>query len=129
MARTPDQQAAYERMMGDAQTVADQQARRNEGVEPDTDPAGPWVDIVFVDGDDYDAAVDAANDAGGSIDAVAEYLSQWDYGTETDDAHTRDTAPWGAADTLHPVTVDGLDYVLTVNHRIGYYSLNRRPLS
>jgi len=93
----------------------------------DTD--GPWVSIVFVDGDDYEAAVDAANDDGGSVEAVAAYLSQWDYGDETDAAQTRDSAPWGSADTLHTVTAGGTAYVLSVNHSMGYYALQRRPLS
>lgn len=89
---------------------------------------GPWVSIVFVDGDDYDTAVDEANNNGGSTDAVVEYLSQWDMGEETDGAQTRDVAPWGAGDTLHSVTHGGISYVLGINHHMGYYSLNRRPL-
>lgn len=93
------------------------------------DTSGPWVDVVFADGEDYDACMDDANNNGGSTEAVAAHLAQWDYGTETDDAHTRDAAPWGKADTLHAVTVDGQDYVLAVNHPLGYVSLNRRPLA
>lgn len=117
--RERDKQRAY------AQAVAIDDAQ-------DADPfdtSGPWVSVVFVDGDDYEAAVDAANDNGGSTDAVAEYLSQWDYGDETDMAQTRDCAPWGNADILHSVNVGGLDYVLSINHHVGYYGLNRRPLA
>lgn len=93
------------------------------------DSAGPWVSIVFADGEDYEAVVDAANENGGSTAAVAEYLAQWDYGTETDYAEVRESAPWGSGDTLHAVTHCGLDYVLSVNHTIGYYGLSRRPLA
>ena len=92
------------------------------------DTSGPWVSIVFLDGDDYETAMDETNDAGGSITALADYLAQWDYGDETDMAHTGDFAP-GSLDTLHEAPSGGLDYVLSINHRLGYVSLNRRPLS
>lgn len=81
-----------------------------------------WVDVVFIDGEDYDEIADMG------IDEMAEYLSQWDYGDETDMAHTRDGQPWGLSDREYPITVGGLDYILAVNHPLGYASLNRRPI-
>jgi hypothetical protein len=91
------------------------------------DVTGEWVDVGFHDGDDYDAAMAASND--GDVDKLAEYLAQWDYGQETDDAHTTDGAQWGSDDFLYDVEVGGLEYVISVNHRVGYVSLNRRPLA
>lgn len=86
------------------------------------DTTGPWVDVVFIDGDEYDEIADLG------IDEMAEYLTQWDQGDETDMAHTRDEAPWGSSDRVYEVSIEGLDYVLTINHSLGYASLNRRPL-
>jgi hypothetical protein len=80
-----------------------------------------WVGVVFMDGDAYDEISDMG------IQEMAEHLAQWDYGTETDDAHTRDEQPWGSSDREYAVTVDGLDYVLAINHPLGYASLNRHP--
>lgn len=94
----------------------------------DTDPAGPWVSIAFLDGDDYAAARDEAEDADDTTQALAEHLAQWESGDEADAAQTRDVAPWGSLDRLHPVTVCGVEYVLAVDDTHGYASLNRRPL-
>lgn len=79
---------------------------------------GPWVDVVFADGDDYSEVQDMG------IEEMTDYLSQWDYGQETDDAHTRDTYSWGNSDHVYMVG----QYVLTANYRLGYASLNRRPM-
>lgn len=93
------------------------------------DTTGPWVDVVFVDGDNYHGDGDELPNVGDmGIEEMAQYLSQWDYGDETDAAHTRDEAPWGSSDRTYNVTVGGLDYVLAVNYPLGYASLNRRPL-
>lgn len=89
----------------------------------DAPKSDPWVDVVFLQGDDYDEIADMG------IDEMAEYMAQWDYGDETDFAHTRDSAPWGSSDREYNVSVGGLDYILAVNHPLGYASLNRRPLS
>jgi hypothetical protein len=80
---------------------------------------GPWVDVVFAqDRDDYEECADMG------IDEMVEHLSQWDYGQETDDAHTCETHPWGSDDRTYKVG----EYVLTINYRLGYVSLNRRPI-
>lgn len=79
---------------------------------------GPWVDVVFADGDDYYDMADMESDE------MAEHLSQWDFGQETDDAHTRETYPWGSSDRVRRIG----EYVLTSNIGLGYASLNRRPM-
>ena len=82
-----------------------------------------WVDVVFVDGDDYDDIADM------NIQDMAEYLAHfWDNGTETDLARTRTGKPWGSSDRTHDVVVGGVSYVLAINTALGYASLNRRPL-
>jgi acetate kinase len=79
---------------------------------------------------DIDAGIMSylARSADMGIDEMAAHLAQWDYGDETDFAHTRDGAPWGSADRLHEVTVGGTEYTLSVNHPGGYAGLCRRPL-
>ncbi|WP_141564264.1 hypothetical protein [Mycolicibacterium palauense] len=83
---------------------------------------GPWVDVVFLQGDDYDEIADMG------IDEMAAHMAQWDDGQETDYAHTREVASWGSDDRLYEVNVDGIDYVMSANYGLGYASLNRRPL-
>lgn len=91
----------------------------------------PLVNIIFLSGDDYEAAVDAANDHGGSTDAVVAYLAQWDYGEENDGAaevngHTQlERLP----QQLHEVDHGGLHYWLGIDHGLSHYCLYRRPLS
>lgn len=88
---------------------------------PNTDNTGQWVDVAFVQDSDYYDIADMGTDE------MVAYLTQWDYGQETDDAHTRDGAPWGSYDLLYNVTVGGTEYVLNVGDT--YAGLNRRPLS
>ncbi|WP_104183793.1 hypothetical protein [Mycobacterium avium] len=82
-----------------------------------------WVDVVFVQGEEYDAIAELG------IQEMAEYLAKWDYGQETDDAHTHDEKPWGTRDWECEVSVGGLDYILAYSHQYGHASLNRRPLA
>lgn len=90
-----------------------------------------YVDVVFVqDWDEFEG--DAPE--WGDWQAMAEYLTQWDYGTETDDAHTRvdDNGRRGAGtDDMIVATVnDGdIEYRLTVNLGLRYASLTREPLT
>ena len=79
---------------------------------------GPWVDVVFADGIDYEECSHM------DIGPMADHLAQWDFGQETDDAHTRDAYSWGNSDHVYMVG----QYVLTANYRLGYASLNRRPM-
>lgn len=99
------------------------------------DPSQPLVLIVHLEGDNYERAVDAANDLGGSTSAVVEYLSRWDYGDENDTA-----APYngglttlseleGLPHQLHPVAFGGLDYWLQLDHGLRFYALYRAPLA
>lgn len=83
----------------------------------DNDYSGPWVPVVFVQGHEFYEIADMG------IDEMVEYLAQWDYGQETDDAHTYSEAPWGAYDKLY----HSGEYVLAVGDI--YASLNRRPLN
>jgi hypothetical protein len=83
-----------------------------------------WVDIVFAQGDDYTKIADMG------VDEMVFYLAQWDYGHETDAAHTRQRATNEViSDRTHQVRIHDLEYTLTVNHSFGYASLGRRPLS
>lgn len=91
---------------------------------------GPWVDVVFIQ--DWDIEWQGDSDdvpEWGDWEAMAQYLSQWDYGTETDDAQTQE---WGAGyyDDVHHFTIGGLEYVLTTGplKMNGYAGLVRRPL-
>lgn len=93
----------------------------------------PVVPIVTAWGDAYEAAVDAANDLGGSIDAVVEHLAQWDYGVETDDAaavngHIQLAELEAWPHQLHEADHGGLHYWLVIDHHVGLYALYRRPL-
>ena len=84
--------------------------------------------------DDYEEAVDTANAAGGSIDAVIEHLSRWDYGAETD----ADSASFHGTTTeqdlmamphqLHEGDAGGMHYWLLLDHHLGFYALYRQPL-
>lgn len=93
----------------------------------------PWVDIVFFQGEQYDDPDLMKLLAAGWLDyqAIADYLAQWDYGTETDQAHTTDEDPRTAdrwADVVEVEIAPGHTYVLTVNRPLGTYGLARRPL-
>ena len=86
-----------------------------------------WVEIVFMQDAEFAEIEDF------SVEEMAEYLARWDCGTETDYAHSREyddgRYPWGASDRTYDVSVGGIDYVLSVNHHIGYAGLCRRPLA
>lgn len=95
--------------------------------------ATPLVSIVYAAGDDYERAVDAANDNGGSIDAVAAYLAQWDFGKEQDDAaevngHTDLAQLERLPHQLHEATVRGQHYWISLDHGLRFYALYRQPL-
>ena len=90
-------------------------------IEALTEPySGPWVDVVFIqDWHNQDGAPEL-----GELGAMLEWMGEWDYGQETDYAHTTDTPQWGSSDTLYRVG----QYVIAINYRLGYASLNRRPM-
>lgn len=82
-----------------------------------------WVDVVFLQDEEYDEIADM------SIEEMADYMAQWDYGTETDAAHIYNGQPWGVVDLEYEVSVGATDYVLAINRSLGYASLNRRPIN
>lgn len=103
-----------------------------DNVNDTTDP-DILVCIVFMQGQDYEEAVDAANERGGSTDAVVAHLAQWDYGTENDGAaevngHTRLKTLRHQIHQIHEVDHGGLHYWLQIDHHLGIYGLYRRPL-
>ena len=53
---------------------------------------GPWSDVVYTQGDDYNEMADMGPEE------MFNHLRQWDYG---DDDNVRDEAPWGTDDRLH----------------------------
>lgn len=92
------------------------------------------IHIITVQDTEYEEAVDAANANGGSIDAVIEYLAQWDQGDETD---ADSSSYYGTrllsdleklSHSLYEGTHGGLRYWLLVDHPLGLYSLYRAPL-
>ena len=89
------------------------------------DVTGPWVTIVFLDGDDFDACEEYAESDSGTM---GEYMARWDYGTETDGAHTADGAQWGSGDRVWTEEIGGTLYAVAVNFGLSYASLSRRPL-
>lgn len=83
-----------------------------------------WVDVQFVQGDEYNKIADFG------IDEMVAYLSQWDYGTETDDAHTfcKVLPDLPTSDRVYEVSINGVRYTLNVNHPHCYAGLSRRPV-
>jgi uncharacterized protein YccT (UPF0319 family) len=91
------------------------------------------VCITFQQGQDYEDAVDAANEHGGSTEAVVAHLAQWDMGEETDAAGfsnglTGRSELERTSHQLHEVQHGGLQYWLVLDHQLGCYGLYRRPL-
>lgn len=89
--------------------------------------------IISVDGDDYEEAVEAAEDNGGSTEAVVAHLAQWDYGSENDEASeimgssTLDELE-ALPHQLHQVCHDELTYYLLIDHGLRFYALYRPGL-
>lgn len=79
------------------------------------DPTGPWLEIAFIQGDDYAAVADM-----GTAELAAHLLS-----IGSDDARMFPIGPWGSLDAVTEVEVDGTVYVLSVNYRVGYAGLCR----
>ena len=88
------------------------------------------VEIVFVQ--DWDSEIeDGDNNAPefGDLDAMVAYLSMWDYGTETDDAHTVAHSQHGSQDREYVTTYGGLEYTLYWDNALQYAGLERKPLA
>ena len=91
------------------------------------------VNITHHADDDYERAVDATNEHGGSIEAVVAHLAQWDFGEETDGAAEQNGLARLSELTrlphqLHEADHGGLHYWLLIDHGLRFYSLYRRPL-
>lgn len=91
----------------------------------------PLVCITFQTGDDYEIVVDEANARGGSVDAVIEFLTNWDFGDEDDNAatimgHTERVDL--EKQTYHEGDYGNLHYWLIADHGMRHYALYRRRL-
>ena len=84
-----------------------------------------YTTVVFMQGEEAWSVIDKLENTEETIAAAVEYLSQWDYGTETDDTETRDGEP-----ALYPGDKDAKHggYTLVWNPQIGHVSLTRDPL-
>lgn len=91
-------------------------ARRRVATSPDR--KGPWTDIVYAQGDDYNEMADMGPEE------MFHHMRQWDYG---DDDNVRDEAPWGTNDRLHSFNDGDLEYV--VSEGDGGAGLVRRPMN
>ena len=80
-----------------------------------------WVTACFMQDSDYSEISDMG------IQEMAEHMAQWDYGNETDMAHSRDGKGTGTYDREYNVTIGGLDYILSIGDC--YASLIRRPIA
>jgi len=84
-----------------------------------------YTTVVFMQGEEAWSVIDKLENTEETIAAAVEYLSQWDYGTETDDTETRDgelVLYAGDKGAKHG------DYTLVWNPQIGHVSLTRDPL-
>jgi len=88
----------------------------------------PIVDVVFIQEWNIEADENPGAPEWGDWEAMAEYLAQWDYGDETDAAHTVDYWQGGTYDDTYQVRVGGLTYWLNVEWGLRYAGLTRRPL-
>lgn len=93
-----------------------QASRRRRASGPDR--KGPWTDITYHQGDDYNEIMDMGPEE------MFHHLRQWDYG---DDDNVRDEAPWGTNDRLYSFTDGDLEYVLS--HGDNGAGLVRRPIN
>ncbi|QCP08426.1 hypothetical protein FDF08_10940 [Micrococcus luteus] len=94
------------------------------------------VHIITLTGQDYDDAVRVAETEGGSVDAVARHLAQWDHGAEADDAALLwpEDMPTRAdlgcqPHQLHAARVGGLGYLVQIDHGLRMYALYRPTLT
>lgn len=94
----------------------------------------PLVHIVTLNDEEYERAVDAANDEGGSVQAVAKHLAKWDYGDENDGAasvngYTNLSDLEAGPHQIHTVDIGDLHYWLVIDHGLRFYALYRRPIN
>lgn len=93
---------------------------------PVIDADHPMVDIVFIQ--DYSDQKGAPKLTQHALWKVAEYLTQWDFGAETDAAHTEIVDPLGTMDDVFTVDVGGRRYWISAYIPLDYVALMRRPI-
>lgn len=75
-----------------------------------------YADIVFMQGDDADAALDLLNLEG--VDALGCHLSEWDYG---EPGEIRDELPAGDGDYIG----EWGEYIISWSWKYGYVGMSR----
>lgn len=97
-------------------------------IDKNIDEVGPWVDVVFIE--DWDDAIEESEKKVefGDWNAMAEYMSAWDFGDESDH-DIEPVATWGQNDLVFPVTVNGMNYMISANWDMRYACLSRRPIN
>lgn len=86
------------------------------------------VDIVFIQDWESERDDNPETPEWGEWEAMAEYLTQWDFGTETDYAHALESEPWGTSDDTREFVIGGLAYTLSTNSHLHYAGLTRAAL-
>lgn len=81
-----------------------------------------YVDIVFLQ--DWSWEEEGLDLFDLDYEEVVEYLSQWDYGEESEHS-PEERAPWGTSDRVHRIEYGGNVYYLSINTGMGYVGLSR----
>ena len=80
-----------------------------------------YYSIVFLHDYEMEEPFEILNEKG--EDAAIEYLSQWDFGSESEHCMSESIdKPWGSSDTVYKKGF----YVLSYNKPSGYISLTRK---
>lgn len=80
-----------------------------------------WHDIVFMEGDNADEALDILDEHG--LDALWDYVMQWE--TDGEGHQTRDHDPAGADDERDERVDGAYTYTLAWHHGLRYVGLTR----
>lgn len=102
-------------------------------IDQATELNDPLVLITYQPEPDYEIVVDKENECGGSVHAVVEYLSQWDYGEEKDaeasvNGYTDLSEIHSWSHQVHEDDCRGTHYWLVLDHGLCFYALYRRPI-
>lgn len=85
----------------------------------DIDAPG-FADIIFLQGNEYAEMLEELGDENPDPEVIADYLKQWDQGDGGNEVSKELGA--GTEDEVHEFD----DYVLTLNHNLGYAGLSRK---
>ena len=91
------------------------EARRKASID-----APGYADIIFLEGSQFDDMLEELGEERPSNEAIFEHLKEWDYGDGGGEVRT----DLGAGSDDEVVDMD--DYVLVVNHALGYAGLHRK---